>query len=196
MKLINSARFTAVLDANVLYPVVIRDYLMWLSVKELYSPKWTNQLLEEFAEIFKKKGINISTERIQKQVELMNLACPDALVTKYEDLLTSIKLTDEQDKHVVATALKCNANVIVTHNLKDFPNEYLRKIGLSAVSPDTFIADMIDLSPGRCCNAFKEMLLTKNKPPYEEFDYLEIFKNNGLIQTAAELSKYLDISKG
>ena len=196
MKLINSARFTAVLDANVLYRVVIRDYLMWLSVKELYSPKWTNQLLEEFTEIFKKKGINISTEHIQKQVKLMNLTCPDALVTKYEDLLASIKLKDEKDKHVVAAALKCNANVIVTHNLKDFPNEYLCRIGLSALSPDTFIADMIDLSPERCCDAFREMLLTKNKPPYEESDYLEIFKNNGLIQTTVELSKYLEISKG
>jgi hypothetical protein len=29
MKLINSARFTAVIDANVLFPIVVRDYLLW-----------------------------------------------------------------------------------------------------------------------------------------------------------------------
>lgn len=196
MKLINSARFTAVLDANVLYPVVIRDYLIWLSVYELYSPKWTNKLLDEFTDIFEKKKMNISSDRIQKQVDLMNQACPDAMVSKYDDLISSVKLKDEDDKHVVAAALKCNANVIVTHNLKDFPNLYLETIGLTAAGPDTFIADVIDLSPDRCCDTFREMLLTKNKPPYEESEYLEIFRNNGLKETAKELRKYLEISRG
>ncbi|MEQ8414990.1 MAG: hypothetical protein RIB71_10995 [Imperialibacter sp.] len=81
--------------------------------------------------------------------------------------------------------------MIVTYNVKDFPNEYLESVGLAAVDPDTFIADMIDLSSARCCEAFREMVLTKNKPPYEEQQYLDILRRNRLVQTADELEKHL-----
>lgn len=156
----------------------------------MYSPKWSSKLQEEFSAIFDKKKLGISAEKIESQVRMMNKACPDALVMKYESLIESIKLPDENDRHIVAAAIKCNANVIVTYNLKDFPNEYLKSIGLFAVDPDSFIADMIDLSPEKCCDAFREMVLSKKKPPYDEPQYLEVLKRNGLIQTAEELVKY------
>lgn len=191
MKLINSAHFTALIDANVLFPIVVRDYLLWLSIHGLYSPKWSAKLLEEFTSIFEKKKKRLTPEQIERQIELMNKACPNALVEKYQGLLPSINLPDLNDKHVVAAAIKCNANVIVTYNLKDFPSECLDSFGLEAVDPDTFIADMIDLSPELCCDAFREMVLGKNKPPYSESEYLEIFRKNGLDQTAEALSKYL-----
>ncbi|WP_416867882.1 MAG: PIN domain-containing protein [Imperialibacter sp.] len=191
MKLINSAHFTAVLDANVLFPVVIRDYLIWLLLYDLYTPKWSGKLLEEFTDIFQKRNLNLSPEQISRQVKLINKACPHALVERYEAIIPSIKLPDENDRHVVAAAIKCNANVIVTYNLQDFPNEYLETAGLSAVDQDTFIADMIDLSPKRCCEAFREMVLTKNKPPYDEQQYLDILRRNKLVQTADELERHL-----
>jgi predicted nucleic acid-binding protein len=194
MKLINSARFTAVLDANVLFPVVVRDYLLWLSLYELYSPKWSTQLLDEFKAIFAKKKISLTKAQINQQVQLMNKACPSALVTNYHHLINNIKLKDENDRHVVAAAIKCNANVIVTYNLKDFPQQYLSEMGLNAIDPDTFIADMIDLAPTKCCEAFQKMVLTKNKPPYEEKEYLDILAHNNLKQTAEELRRYLEIS--
>ncbi|MEQ8812106.1 MAG: hypothetical protein RIE59_23765 [Imperialibacter sp.] len=83
MKLINSAHFTAVLDANVLFPVVIRDYLIWLSLYDLYTPKWSGKLLEEFTDIFQKRNLNLSPEQISWQVKPINKACPHALVEKY-----------------------------------------------------------------------------------------------------------------
>jgi predicted nucleic acid-binding protein len=191
MKLINSGHFTALLDANVLFQVVIRDFLIWLSIYELYTPKWSRMLLEEFSSIFRTKRSDITAEQISKQIELMERACPTALVENYEALISIIDLPDENDRHVLAAAIKCNANVIVTHNLKDFPSTYLDSFGLSAVVPDTFIADMIDLSPEQCCEAFREMLLTKNRPPYTEEEYLGILEANRLVQTASELRKYL-----
>ena len=164
MKLINSARFIAVIDANVLFPIVIRDYLIWLSIYELYSPKWSIKLLEEFKNTLIKR--KISKEKADQQVELLNKSSPNALVRNYESIIPAIDLPDENDRHVVAAAVKCNANVIVTYNKKHFPQEYLEQFGLNILDPDTFIADMIDLSPIKCCEAFKEMVLIKNKPPF------------------------------
>jgi hypothetical protein len=38
-----SARYTAVLDANVLYPALLRDLLLSLAHADLYSAKWAHQ---------------------------------------------------------------------------------------------------------------------------------------------------------
>lgn len=194
MKLINSVYFTAVIDANVLFPVVIRDYLLWLSIYQLFTPKWTNKILDEFRTVFRAKGIDASERRIEDMVATMNKACPFALVDNYEHLMDSLDLPDIDDRHVVAAAIKCNADCIVTHNLKDFPSNYLNSMGLEVVEPDAFIADIVDLAPTKCCDAFRAMVLTKRKPPYEEKDYLNILRNNGLNQTSDELEKYLKFS--
>jgi predicted nucleic acid-binding protein len=45
------------------------------------------------------------------------------------DLIENLKLPDEKDRHVLAAAIKTNANLIVTNNLKDFPASYLDSFG-------------------------------------------------------------------
>ena len=51
----------------------------------------------------------------------MNAAIPDILVTGYEPLIEVVDLPDADDRHVLAAAVKANAQVIVTENLKHFP---------------------------------------------------------------------------
>ena len=51
----------------------------------------------------------------------MNKAVPDALVTGFEPLIDSIDLPDVDDRHVAAAAVRSNAEIIVTLNLRDFP---------------------------------------------------------------------------
>ena len=85
------------------------------------------------------------------------MAFPDAFVTNYEPLIEKCKLKDENDNHVLAAAIKVNANIIVTNNLKDFPDDYLSTFGLIAKSADAFLTDTIDLNPEQAVNAFREM---------------------------------------
>jgi hypothetical protein len=40
--MIHSVRFTAVLDANVVYPVIIRDLLFWFAHYDLYTQNGVN----------------------------------------------------------------------------------------------------------------------------------------------------------
>lgn len=165
MKLIDTVYFTAVIDANVLFPVVIRDYLLWLSIYQLFTPKWTNKILDEFRTVFRVKRIDSSEQKIQDMVATMNKACPFALVDNYEHIMDSLNLPHIDDRHVVAAAIKCNADCIVTHNLKHFPSNYLNFMGLEVVEPDAFIAHMVELAPTKCCDAFRAMVSTKRKPP-------------------------------
>ena len=114
----------------------------------------------------------------------MNEAFPDALVEKYEPLIANLKLPDIDDRHVLAAAIKTNANLIITNNLKDFPEDYLASFGLKAKAPDDFFTDIIDLNQDLSVLAFRRLVLNKKNPPYDEFEVLDILRENGLRATA------------
>ena len=61
----------------------------------------------------------------------------DSLVAGFEHLIPSIYLPDPDDRHVVAAAIYCNANLIVTFNLKDFPVETLQPYNPTTLSHNT-----------------------------------------------------------
>lgn len=122
--MIHSVRFTAVLDTNVVYPVIIRDILFWFAYYELYTPKWSEHIFDEWKSVMIEKGV--SEKEANKRISTANLAFPDALVKNYKGLIGHLTLPDIDDRHVLAAAIKTNANLIVTNNIKDFPEEYLQ----------------------------------------------------------------------
>ena len=74
--------------------------------------------------------------------------------------------------------------MIVTNNLKDFPDEYLQTFGLKAKAPDDFLTDLIDLNPEQGIAAFREMVLNKRNPPLNEYEVLDQLRAAGLVDTA------------
>ncbi len=56
----------------------------------------------------------------------MNEAVPSALVTGHEKLVESLTLPDPDDRHVLAAAIRAGAQVLVTFNLDDFPDDALK----------------------------------------------------------------------
>jgi len=141
--MIHSVRFTSVLDTNVIYPIEIRDLLFWFAFYELFTPKWSKHIFTEWKAVMKRKGV--SDKEINKRIGWANKAFPDAMVTNYESLIEGLALPDPDDRHVLAAAIKTNANLIVTNNIKDFPKNYLANYGLSAKKADDFLTDIIDL---------------------------------------------------
>lgn len=187
--MIHSVRFKAVLDTNVIFPIVIRDLLFWFAHYDLYTPKWSGHIFEEWQNVMIRKGIN-EAEAL-KRVQRANAAFPDALVLNYESLIEKLDLPDENDRHVLAAAIKTNANVIVTNNLKDFPKEYLDSFGLSVKGADDFLTDIIDLNPEKAIEAFKEMVLNRKNPAMDEYQVLESLRKLGLKDTANYLHALL-----
>jgi predicted nucleic acid-binding protein len=187
--MIHSVRFKAVLDTNVIFPVVIRDLLFWFAHHELFTPKWSENIFAEWKEVMVRKGV--AEKEAEKRIQKANLAFPDALVHNYAGLVDDLKLPDEDDRHVLAAAIRTNANVIVTNNLKDFPEDYLDSFGLKAKGADDFLTDIIDLNQKKAVAAFKEMVLYKKNPPMDEFEVLDKLRNNGLNDTANYLHALL-----
>ncbi len=180
--MIHSVRFTYVLDTNVIYPLWIRDLLLWFAHHDLFTPKWSKHIFDEWLEVMKRKGI--PEKEAIKRTKVINKAFPDALVENYEPLIETLTLPDIKDRHVLAAAIKTNASLIVTNNLKDFPKDYLLRFGLCAKNADDFFTDIIDLNHETSIKAFKDLVLNKKNPPYDEYQVLDIFRRNGLKDTA------------
>jgi predicted nucleic acid-binding protein len=187
--MIHSVRLKAVLDTNVIYPVIIRDLLFWFAHYDLFTPKWSRHIFAEWKSVMVRKGV--LADVADKRVQIANIAFPDALVLDYERLLSNLKLPDPDDCHVLAAAIKSNADVIVTNNLKDFPEDYLSTFGLKVKSADHFLVDLIDLNHEEAIKAFKEMVLNKKKPELNEYEVLDLLRNSGLNETANYLHALL-----
>lgn len=76
--MIHSIRFTCVLDTNVIFPLQIRDLLFWFAHFELYTPKWSEHIFDEWAEVMRRQNVN--EMEILKRIEIANKAFPDAMV--------------------------------------------------------------------------------------------------------------------
>jgi len=180
--MIHSVRFTCVLDTNVIYPIEIRDILLWFAHYHLYTPKWSKHIFSEWVEVMKRH--NIPPEEITKRFTRVDQAFPDAHVQNYEPLIPGLELPDEKDKHVLAAAIKANAHIIVTNNLKHFPEVYLSSFGLIAQKADDFVTDLIDLNPRIAVKAFLDMVSQKRNPPLNELQVLDRLRRVGLGQAA------------
>ncbi len=185
--MIHSVRYKCVLDTNVIYPIEIRDLLFWLAFYELYTPKWSKHIFDEWENVMRRKGI--LQDKIRKRTAKAQAAFPDALVKNYEKLIKTLDLPDMKDRHVLAAAIKTNADIIVTNNLKDFPQDYLANFGLKAKSADDFICDIIELNPDKAKAAFNQLVSNRKNPKMNHKVMLHTFRKQGLSETATLLEK-------
>lgn len=172
--MIHSIQFTCVLDTNVIIPIEIRDLLFWFAHDDLYTPKWSKHIFDEWEEVMRRK--NIGENEIKKRIAWANQAFPDAMVKNYEALIDGLMLPDEKDRHVLAAAIKTNADIIVTNNLKDFPARYLETFGLSAKNADDFLTETIDLNQKIAVNSFRKLVLNRRNPRSGRIRSIRLFE--------------------
>jgi len=178
----------AVLDACVLYPAPMRDTLLCLAQQGLYIPQWSDTITQEWLRNLLKNRPDLKEERLLRTIAQMNTYFHEANVTDFEHHIPTIQLPDLDDRHVVACAIQCEAEIIVTKNLKDFPAEELEKFNITAQHPDDFICDLFQSDKEAAITAFKKQLESLKNPPQTKEELLETFKRNGLPK-AAELFK-------
>lgn len=184
---------TAVYDANVLYPAPLRDLFIRLAQAGLVRARWTEAIHEEWVRNVLADNPSLSAERLTRTRTLMNEAVRDCLVTGYEDLVESLTLPDPDDRHVLAAAIRANAEVIVTFNLKDFPATALASYNIEAQHPDEFLVSLFDAAPGPVCGAVKRQREGLRNPPKTAEELLATLENQGLVQTVSRLRQFADL---
>ena len=117
----------------------------------------------------------------------------EILVSGYHKLIPTLNLPDQNDRHVLAAAIRTSASVIVTYNLKDFLNQTLTDYDIEAQHPDEFIMSLIDLSLGKVCTAVKRCRQRLKKPPFTIERYLKNLERQSLIRTVNVLQEFQSI---
>lgn len=179
--------FIVVYDACVLYPAPLRDLLIRLGTTGLFRARWTNQILDEcFRNIIENRP-DLDFDRLERTRELMNRSIRNVLVENYEELIDGLTLPDPDDRHVVAAAIRCDAQVIVTWNKKDFPSEALSPYNLEAQDPDEFVLNVLDLKPTAVSQAIQRQAASLKSPPRSPDEILDLLERRGLAQSVAML---------
>ncbi|WGK59852.1 PIN domain-containing protein [Pantoea sp. SS70] len=186
----NHSPYAVVLDACVLYPSILRDVLLRLGLTGLYQPKWTATIQEEWKRNLRTNRPDIAEDQLARTQTLMNKALPDAMVSGFEPLISGITLPDSNDCHVVAAAIRCKAEVIVTMNLKDFPGNLLAEFEIEALHPDEFIMDLFDLNQALVLKAVNAQRASFRQPAMGVTVYLDSLLRQGLPMTVSALDKF------
>jgi len=135
-----------VLDANVLAYFALAKLLLRLARRNgLFLSYWSQQVLDETWRTYAVKlghGAQHASTRLAEIV----IGFPDALQADLEPLIAQCT-NDPKDRHVLAAAIKAQAQVIVTFNQKHFHPEHLEKWGIVAMTPNDFLLKLYAEKP-------------------------------------------------
>jgi predicted nucleic acid-binding protein len=179
--------FPAFLDTCALYGAALNDLLLELAEESAYRPLWSEDVLRELEDALAER---VGEKPAQHRVDAMRDAFPDAQVTGYEEL-TGRMTCDPKGRHVVAAAVRANAEIIVTFNIRDFPVQSLAPYDLVVVHPDSFLLDQLDLYPELTIRAVESIAAGYESPPMTTEEYLEKLSRAGVPNFAERVGSAL-----
>lgn len=184
-----SNRFTAFVDACSLADVLRRDLLLTLASAGFFRLRWSPLVLDEVERAIRRIKAGDGEESAAKQAfrarGAMERAFPEASIDDFDAFLpVCARLPDPGDAHIVAAAMKTQAAVIVTENLKHFPGEVIGSLNMEVRSSDVFLADTIALEPGRAVKAVRMMRERYARPEMTARHLLARMESRGLFETA------------
>lgn len=155
------ADFKIVIDACVLANIVVCDLFLRLAEKpRLLLPRWSTEILEETRRVHKK--LNWPDEIAESWRSEVERSFPDSRVDDYDHLLPALT-NQEKDRHVLAATIRSGSSVIVTFNLKDFPDPALEPWGIEACHPQDYLLTLYSMSPEIVVLKLNEMARKRNK---------------------------------
>ena len=134
------------LDTCVIYPTVMRQMLLGVAEKGVFTPIWSERIIGEWLRAAEKLGPD-GIAQAQAEAAMLNARWPQARVAWEPSLESRLWLPDPADIHVLAAAVAGGADVIVTLNTKDFPRKILAELGLSRADPDELLYGMWKAQP-------------------------------------------------
>jgi hypothetical protein len=99
-----TARYTAILDANVMFPVNVFDILAQFCIEGLFTAKWTQDIDDEWTRNLLESRADLTQDQVFRRRDRQRIALPDWEVEKekYQSLIDH----PEQFKYFWADFLK------------------------------------------------------------------------------------------
>ena len=176
--------FPAFFDTCVLYSGVLNDLLLRLAERGAFRPLWSSDVM---AELRKNLVRRFPEDAVDRRLAAMQRAFPDAMVDGYENLVSGM-LCDPKDRHVLAAAVRANAELLVTFNLRDFPSASTEAFDVEVVNPDDFLLDQLDLFPGLTLRALRDLVDDYSNPEISLEELLQRLSRAGVPKFAQELN--------
>ena len=137
------------LDACVLVPIALCDTLLRFAEEpRIYRPLWSEHILAEVRRTLIAQPFRLPERKADYRIDCMTAAFPEALVTGYEKLVHGIEIPAQEDRHVVAAAIRGGAGAICTANARHFPRRAVSRFGIQVLTPDEFLVGCLQSNPG------------------------------------------------
>jgi len=127
------------IDACVLYPTVLREIVIGTASRGLFTPLWSERILEEWRRAAEKRG---ETGIAEVEIAALKALFPASMVSSTAETEARLSLPDADDVHVLAAAIDGGADELLTLNLKDFPTRTLARDDIQLRAPDTFLLEL------------------------------------------------------
>ena len=186
-------RKSVFLDASALYPALLRNILMRCALRDLFSAFWSERVQDEWTRSVLRDRPDLSPARVHRTRRMMDENIAGANVTGFEHLIETLSLPDVDDRHVLAAAIHCRAEIIVTANLRDFPVSVLAQYKIQPQHPDVFLLGLINSSPLEVVAALRQILLAFKRPTITIGELLVAMERQGLKTSAKALTAYADM---
>lgn len=182
------AAFPVLFDANVIYGFHLTDVVLGLAEKGLFRPLWSEQILEEIYKNLVEDGF--AEDKIKHRLDTMRRTFPDATVHGFENLIEQMT-NNAKDRHVLAAAIRANAEILVTFDLKGFPETATANYEIEIVDPDKFLLDQLDLYPGATVTTLKQLVDDYSRPELSMEDLLVRLAEAGVPSFANAVRNHL-----
>lgn len=176
-----------VLDACVLYPAPLRDLFMHLAVHGMIQAKWSEKIHAEWMTAVLREREDLTRDKLQRTRELMDKHAQDSLVSGYERHVADLTLPDVDDRHVLAAAIECGADAIVTWNLADFPTTVAGSHGIQIWTPDDLLMNLLKENRHMVIQIMRGHRASLKHPPKSAEDYLDTLLQQRLVRTVASV---------
>jgi len=165
--------FTVVLDACVLIPGSLRDILLIAAERYLFTIQLTDDILDEVSRNLIKQGL--SEDKARRIISAIHTSFEDAIITRHKPLIEMMPI-NTKDRHVLAAAVACKADIIVTQNIKDFPEKLLSPYEVEALTPDRFLIDLYNTDPMQVVEVIFQQASNLRHPPMTVSEVLDKLK--------------------
>lgn len=180
--------FPAFLDTCTVFGGTLNDLFLTIAETRTYRPLWSTGVLDELERNLLKRGLAQSA--VDRRINAMRGGFPDAEIRGYEDLIPQMTC-DTDDRHVLAAAIRGDAAVLVTFNLRHFPAESLERYDIAAIHPDEFLLDQLDLHQATTCQAVRNLVSAYENPPLTTSALLAQLERAGVPKFAKTVGRLL-----
>lgn len=130
---------------------------------------------------------------MERTVFEMREAVPSADVTGHDAVIPRLSLPDPDDRHVLAAAIVSESRLIMTNNLKDFPQIELDAFHIHAQSPDAVILQLLEDHPGRVIGAIAEQAMDTRSPLLSLDELIDRLGAGQIPRSAAAVREFLEL---